>query len=166
MSGAGLSVEGLSLDYAMPRGTLQVLRDVSFSVAPGGLLALVGESGSGKSTIGYACAGWMAPNARRIAGRILIDGQEVTPQDRGRRVAMVFQDPGTALNPAMRLLDQITEVLVALHGMGAAAARRLARDGYRIAILSSSGKGEALAGELGGIGVTGSTSTQEPGAPA
>ena len=122
MSGSGLSVEGLSLDYAMPRGTLQVLRDVSFSVAPGELLALVGESGSGKSTIGYACAGWMAPNARRIAGRILIDGQEVTPQDRGRRVAMVFQDPGTALNPAMRLIEQITEVLTTLHGMDAGAA--------------------------------------------
>jgi peptide/nickel transport system ATP-binding protein len=122
MTAVGLSVEGLSLDYAMPRGTLQALRDVSFSVAPGDLLALVGESGSGKSTIGFACAGWMAPNARRIAGRILIDGQEVTARDRGRRVAMVFQDPGTALNPAMRLIDQVTEVLRTLRGMDAGAA--------------------------------------------
>jgi peptide/nickel transport system ATP-binding protein len=120
----GLRVEGFSIEYRTPRGPVRALRDVSLAVGSGRLLALVGESGSGKSTLAFAAAGWMAPNAAIRGGRVLLDGRPVGPADRGRRVAMVFQDPAAALNPSMRLGPQVAEVQMRHRGLDARAAAR------------------------------------------
>jgi oligopeptide/dipeptide ABC transporter ATP-binding protein len=97
-----LEAVGLSKDYKLTRTeTVMAVRDVSFALHQGAVVALVGESGSGKSTIAKMLAGQQAPSA----GRVLLDGIEITPWKRGdfRRyksvVQLVFQDPFASLNP-------------------------------------------------------------------
>ena len=106
--------------------TLPAVRDLTFSIAPGEVLGLVGESGSGKSITSLAIMGLLPPQAR-VSGKILfaeLDDSEdliTLPADamrrlRGARIAMIFQEPMTALNPVMRVGDQIAESLLA-HGV-------------------------------------------------
>lgn len=104
-------------DLHVAFGPTEVLRGVSFSVEPGKTLGIVGESGCGKSMTGLAVMG-MLPTAGRVTrGRILLEGRDLNTLSkrewldvRGRDVALVMQDPFTALNPMMRVGDQIAEV--------------------------------------------------------
>ena len=112
-----LEVKDLRVDFHTRAGQLQAVRGISFCLQPGRTLALVGESGSGKSVTGRAIMGLLAPNAT-ARGQILYDGQDLlTLSDeqmrpyRGKRIAMVFQDPMSSLNPIVRTGRQITEAM-------------------------------------------------------
>lgn len=114
-----LSVEGLRLEVA--RSQLEVVRNVSFSVAPGEIVGIVGESGSGKTLAARAIMGLEPPAIRRTSGAIRFEGRDVTkhsPKElrdlRGARIGMVFQEPMTSLNPSMTIGRQLDEGL-ALH---------------------------------------------------
>lgn len=107
---------------------LTAVRDLNFSLAPGEVLGLVGESGSGKSITSLAIMRLLPPQAR-ITGEIFFSEDDAAPRDmvklsddsmrklRGSRIAMIFQEPMTALNPVMRVGDQIAEAVRA-HGSG------------------------------------------------
>jgi peptide/nickel transport system ATP-binding protein len=110
---------------AVSTQTLRAVRDVSFSIAPGEVLGLVGESGSGKSITSLAIMRLLPPQAR-VSGEIVFTENGTArnlatlPDDsmrqlRGSRIAMIFQEPMTALNPVMRVGDQIAEAVRA-HG--------------------------------------------------
>ena len=125
-----LEVEHLSIAYATRAGLVPAVRDVSFSLAPGETLGLVGESGCGKSTVAFGLVSYLGPNGRVTGGDIRFQGQSLlgrTPealrQLRGDRIAMVYQDPQTSLNPALRIGEQLAEVLTVHRGLSAAAAR-------------------------------------------
>ena len=103
---------------------LTAVRDVSFSIAPGEVLGLVGESGSGKSVTSLALMGLLPPQARTL-GQAKFSLTDEAPVDllsasneqlramRGSRMAMIFQEPMTALNPVMRVGDQVAEAVLA-----------------------------------------------------
>lgn len=118
-----LSVESLRVAYAGREGERRAVDDVSFAIEPGEIVALVGESGSGKSSVGLATMGILPESARvgpgsaiRFEGKDLLTLPERSMRDlRGRRIAMVFQDPSAALNPVMRVGDQVAEVAI-VHG--------------------------------------------------
>ena len=126
-----LDVRGLHVSFPVAQGWLAAVRDVSFSIEPGEVLGLVGESGSGKSVTSLAIMQLLVPQAR-IEGQILFEGsdlQHLAPEDirrlRGLRMAMIFQEPMTALNPVMRVGDQVAEaVLVHAHGSNGARTQR------------------------------------------
>jgi peptide/nickel transport system ATP-binding protein len=110
---------------SVPRRALRAVSDVSFSIAPGEVLGLVGESGSGKSITSLAIMRLLPPQAR-VSGEILFAENGTArnlpalPDDsmrqlRGSRIAMIFQEPMTALNPVMRVGDQVAEAVRA-HG--------------------------------------------------
>ena len=112
-----LEIEGLSVSFELPHGTVQAVKDVSFAINPGETLALVGESGSGKSVTSTA-AMRLLPELARAEGVIRFKGEELlgaTPKRmrriRGGNIAMIFQEPMTSLNPLHRIGDQIKEVL-------------------------------------------------------
>ena len=115
----GLVVSGLSLGYRTPRGLIHVLRDIHLRIAPGEVVGLVGESGSGKSTLAYATVRYLSPNAEIVGGEIRFDGEDLlqAPEERltdlrGTLIGMVYQDPATALNPTLRLGEQLMEGLI------------------------------------------------------
>src|SRR6201997_409894 len=113
-----LDVRNLTIRYREGDRQVTAVRDVSFALNPGGSLAIVGESGSGKSSVAGAILDFLGP-AAEITGAILFEGHnlaELTPAQRrsilGRRIGAVFQDPFTALNPALRVGRQIAEPMV------------------------------------------------------
>ena len=113
-----LEVDHLSVDIATPRGTLRAVRDVSFQVKRGETLCIVGESGCGKSITSLAIMSLLPAAAKRRAERLSLLGEDLlkaTPRRvnalRGDRMAMIFQEPMTALNPVLTIGDQIEEVL-------------------------------------------------------
>jgi peptide/nickel transport system ATP-binding protein len=125
-----LEVEGLSVDIVTPVGLLQAVRDVSFSIGKGESVCLVGESGCGKSMTSLAVMGLLPPAAKRSARRLAFAGEDLTRASprrinalRGDRMAMIFQEPMTALNPAYTIGDQLMEVHQRHRREGAAAAR-------------------------------------------
>ena len=127
-----LEVKNLRISFRTDAGRLQAVRDISFSVASGRTLAIVGESGSGKSVTSRAIMGLLAGNAVIEGGQILLEGRDLlqlTPDQwcavRGRRIAMVFQDPLSCLNPVMQVGRQITEAMRNA-GLSRAQARRRA----------------------------------------
>jgi peptide/nickel transport system ATP-binding protein len=116
MSGA-LAVENVEVSYRVRGRDIRVLRDVSFHVERGESYGLVGESGSGKSTMALAIVRYLARNGRVSRGRIEIDGRDVLGLNGGQlrelrahRVSMVYQEPGRALNPTIRVGRQVAEV--------------------------------------------------------
>ena len=130
LASAPLAIRGL--DIALPAHADRALavEGIDLDVERGEILCLVGESGSGKSVIAHATMGLLPPALRVVGGTIGVDGENIAgaPEERLRamrctRMAMVFQEPATALNPLMRCGAQIDEVLAA-HTSLAAAARR------------------------------------------
>jgi oligopeptide/dipeptide ABC transporter ATP-binding protein len=130
-----LEVRDLHVDIPMPYGRLHAVRGVSLSLAAAESVGLVGESGSGKSLTLRALLGLLPRPARIVSGAILIDGEDVTglaPKLLKRRLAdtmsMVFQDSLTALNPVMRVGDQIAEAPSRKLGASRADAKAIAVD--------------------------------------
>ena len=123
-----LSLHDLRVTLDTPEGPAKVLDGVSFDLAAGESLGLVGESGCGKSMTALAVMG-LLPAAARAEGRILFEGRDLLALDeealcglRGRRIAMVFQEPMTALNPVQSIGDQVAEGLCWHLGLGRGAA--------------------------------------------
>jgi peptide/nickel transport system ATP-binding protein len=130
-----LVVEDLRTWFHTRAGIVKAVDGVSFSVAPGRIMGLVGESGSGKSVTGFSIMGLIDPPGRVVSGRILFGGRDLaTLADdemrhiRGRRVAMIFQDPMMTLNPVLRIDTQMIEAVQAHERVGREEARRRARD--------------------------------------
>ena len=112
-----LAFRGLSVDFGVEGRWVPAVRDVSFEIAPGEILAVVGESGSGKSVTAMAVLG-LLPGNTRVSGAIDLDGEPVlgAPQKRmrqlrGERVAAIFQEPMTALNPVLPVGFQLAEAV-------------------------------------------------------
>ena len=121
-----LEVENLDVSYIVRGVPRAVLRSVSFTVAPGEAYGLVGESGCGKSTTAYAALRYLPRNGVITGGRALIDGTDVTHLSAGQlqrlratRVSMVYQDPGSALNPTLKVGPQVEEAFTVLGLSGA-----------------------------------------------
>lgn len=121
-----LDVKHLRVDFTTDQGTVQAVRDVSFSVKEGEILGIVGESGSGKSVTMYSVMGLLAQNGSINEGEIVFDGESIARKDfpdnrsyekkmreiRGNTMAMIFQDPMTFLNPVLTIGKQIRETLL------------------------------------------------------
>jgi peptide/nickel transport system permease protein len=129
-----LRVEGLTIEIETPSARIRPVRDVSLSLAPSETLALVGESGSGKTLTGLALLGLLPQTMEIIGGRVLFVDRAGRSRDladlseaemralRGDEIAMVFQDPGSNLNPVHRVGDQVAEVIRAHRDVSSAAA--------------------------------------------
>jgi len=143
MSGA-LRIEHLEVSFRVGRRERKVVSDVSFAIGRGESYGLVGESGCGKSTVAFAAIRYLARNGRVSGGRIWIDGQDLWSASarqlrrlRTHSVAMVYQDPGRALNPSMRIGTQMAEVFEVAEGLkGRAAIKRAAQMLERVQIAS------------------------------
>jgi peptide/nickel transport system ATP-binding protein len=114
-----LTIEDLTVRYRTPGGAVEALSSVTLKVRKGSTLAVVGESGSGKSTVALAAMGLLPPEAQVSSGRVLFDGNDILRLDaggqrrlRGSRIALVFQDPFSVLNPSLRIGEQVGEGLV------------------------------------------------------
>jgi peptide/nickel transport system ATP-binding protein len=111
-----VEIENLSVDFATANGAVHALRDVNLTIGKRRVVGIVGESGSGKSTLALALLGLLPENTSGVSGRIALDGQDLLalPPDemqrlRGTRIAMIFQDPMTALNPVFTLGTQLVD---------------------------------------------------------
>ncbi len=116
---SGAEIRGLGVDFAAKSGIHHAVRNVDLKAGPGRILGLVGESGSGKSTVALALMGLLAANARVISGslqlgtdRFDLTQPHATAALRGRRMAMIFQDPFTSLNPVFSVRAHLGEVLM------------------------------------------------------
>ena len=136
---------GRALSSTQPGGAaapVTAVRSLSFSIAPGEVLGLVGESGSGKSITSLAIMGLLPP-AAIVTGEITFQNGDGVPthltklppdqlrQLRGSRIAMIFQEPMTALNPVMRVGEQIAEAVLAHHRVSKSEAWSRAVEGMR-----------------------------------
>ncbi len=125
-----LEVKGLGLEFSSPGGTVQAVNKISYDVEPGEIVAVVGESGSGKTAAALSILGLVPqPPGKIVAGEISFDGQNLLDLSedemrriRGRRIAMVFQEPMTSLNPLLTIGRQLTEAMRLHLGLGKAAA--------------------------------------------
>jgi oligopeptide/dipeptide ABC transporter ATP-binding protein len=113
-----LEVKGLQTGFPSAQGWLPVVDDVSFELARGEVLALVGESGSGKSMTAFSILRLVPKPGRVIAGEVRLEGRDLTSLSvgemrrvRGRRIAMIFQEPMTCLNPVVRVGEQVVEAI-------------------------------------------------------
>jgi oligopeptide transport system ATP-binding protein len=125
-----LSVQDLTVTFSTADGDVNAVNGIGFDVDPGETLAIVGESGSGKSQTAFAIMGLLARNGR-ATGRVRYDGTEMLGLSqaalnkiRAQEIAMIFQDPMTSLNPYMRIIDQMAEVLTLHAGVSKTQARK------------------------------------------
>ncbi|HEX7404176.1 MAG TPA: ABC transporter ATP-binding protein [Usitatibacter sp.] len=128
-----LDVRGLATSFTTEDGAFNAVDGVSFSIEPGRTLGLVGESGCGKSVTALSIMGLIASPGKIAAGEILFEGADLlrlAPRAmrdiRGNRIAMIFQEPMTSLNPAFTIGDQIVEGILRHRGIGREAAKRQA----------------------------------------
>jgi oligopeptide/dipeptide ABC transporter ATP-binding protein len=140
-----LAISDLSVSFPAPRGRVRVIEQVSLAIGRGEIVGLVGESGSGKSVTALATMRLLGPQARIDSGSIVLDGRDLAalPERdmldiRGPRIAMIFQEPMTSLNPLFRAGFQIGEALEAHLGVGRREARRRAVDLMRAVGIPSS----------------------------
>ena len=119
-----LDINNLSVLFHTNDGDVRAVNEVNLTIEPGETLGIVGESGSGKSQLSFAIMGLLAKNGR-ATGSVKFDGQEilnapikVLNKIRAEKIAMIFQDPMTSLNPYMRVSDQMAEVLMLHKGVG------------------------------------------------
>src|SRR5687767_11552789 len=127
-----LDVQQLTVVFETPRSTVTAVNDVSFQIASGETLGLVGESGSGKSVTAFSILRLLQPPGRIASGRVFFDGRDLLSlperemqKVRGAGISLIFQEPMTALNPVMRVGDQIAEALT-VHGIATKDAARAA----------------------------------------
>ena len=114
-----VAIRGLKLEASTARGTAHILRGIDLDIGRGRILGVVGESGSGKSSLAICLLRLLPANITRLDGSVAFDGTELLELDdaqmagwRGRRVAMIFQDPMTALNPLFTVSTQLIDVLL------------------------------------------------------
>ncbi len=127
-----LQVSDLSVSFNTPEGDVHAVNGLDFSIMPGEVMAIVGESGSGKTQTSLAIMGLLAENGV-ASGEANYRGKNLLAMDRaqlngirGSEIAMIFQDPGTSLNPYLTIGKQMTEVLVRHRGMNQAEANERA----------------------------------------
>ena len=127
-----LEVKNLQISFRTQGGILKAVRNISFDLYKGETLAIVGESGSGKSVTSRAVMGILAGNSIVEGGEIIYDGQDllkISEEDfhklRGDKVAMIFQDPLSSLNPIMRIGQQLTEAMILKAKTGKKNAKKL-----------------------------------------
>ena len=126
-----VEIEGLRVQAESDAGNrIEIIKDVSFTVAKGEMVALIGESGSGKTTIALALMGYTRRGCRITGGAVRLDGRDLVTMNeaeharlRGTEVAYVPQSAAAAFNPTRRLIDQVTEV-AAIHKLMARAEAR------------------------------------------
>ena len=114
-----LEVKNLRISFKTANGKVQAVRDINFDLSKGETLAIVGESGSGKSVTSKSMLGILAGNAIIESGEIIYDGKDLLKLSeeefyriRGDKIAMIFQDPMSSLNPIMRIGKQLTEAMI------------------------------------------------------
>ncbi|MEP6607735.1 MAG: ABC transporter ATP-binding protein [Burkholderiaceae bacterium] len=125
-----LRVFNLSIEYRTRGGIVRAVRDMSFSIGRGETFGVVGESGSGKSTLAFAVMGYLSSNAQVSGGRIDYQGEDLLamPRERwdalrGARIAMVYQDPMSSLNPSIIVGEQVSEAITSHEPVSAKVAR-------------------------------------------
>jgi len=152
-----LEVQDLAVRLATARGPATAVHDLSFTLGRGETLGLIGESGSGKSLTALALIG-LLPESATVAGRVMLDGRELTAlaeaelcRIRGDRIAMIFQEPMTALNPLHTIGRQVAEPLLLHRGMTeAAAAAEAVRLLDRVRLPDAAGRAGAYPHQLSG----------------
>ncbi len=153
-----LEVRDLRTHFFTRAGVVKAVEGVSFSLEKGEILGLVGESGSGKSVTGFSLIGLVDPPGRIASGSIKFEGRELVglpAQEmralRGRRIAMVFQDPAATLNPVLSIGQQMT-LAVQAHGRTSDAAARdlAARTLTRVGIPDAAARLDAYPHEFSG----------------
>ena len=119
-----VSVQNLGIAYETRKGDIHAVKDVSFDIYQGETVGIVGESGCGKSTMAYGLVNYLGRNGKIVKGDIIFQGESLvgrSPEElrklRGDRIAMVFQDPMTSLNPVLTIGAQMKEVLTVHRGM-------------------------------------------------
>jgi peptide/nickel transport system ATP-binding protein/oligopeptide transport system ATP-binding protein len=153
-----LEVRDLRVELPLSRGTVRAVEGASFAVAPGQAFGLVGESGCGKSMTLRAIMGLLPRPGHIVGGQVLFDGEDLVTASAGRlrevrggSIAMIFQEPMTALNPVMRVGDQIAEAPQVHLGLSRSAARHRALDLMRrVGIPDPTRRARAYPHELSG----------------
>ena len=114
-----MKVEKLRTYYFTRYGVVKAVDNVTFEIYKGETLGLVGESGCGKSTLGFSIMKLVPPPGRIVDGKIIFEGKNLVEASedemrkiRGKKIAMIFQDPMTSLNPLMRIGDHIVELIL------------------------------------------------------
>ena len=132
-----LELRGLSTHYVSARGTrvVRAVDEVSLTLAAGSTLGVVGESGSGKSTLALTILRLLPPAAKIVSGEIRFEGENLLAMSdaemrrvRGKRIAMILQDPMASLNPLFTIGDQVSEPLRVHEGVGRRSAWSRATD--------------------------------------
>lgn len=130
-----LEIKGLKTEVVTDQGNVTLIDDISISLAAGEVMGLVGESGSGKSVTGLSIMGLLDKPVQVTSGQVLFNGQDLRKSSqkelrsiRGNRIAMIFQDPMSTLNPVLRIDTQMMEVVHAHESVSKKAARERARD--------------------------------------
>jgi len=132
-----LEIDNLSTHYVSSKGTrvVRAVDQVSLCINAGETLGIVGESGSGKSTLALTILRVLPPAARIVAGRLLFEGEDLVQKSdaemrhiRGKRIAMILQDPMASLNPLFTIGEQVAEPMRVHEGVGRATAWNRARD--------------------------------------
>jgi peptide/nickel transport system ATP-binding protein len=152
-----LEIDALNVTFTTQTGEVAAVRDVSFSIPESGTLGLVGESGSGKSATSLAIMR-LLPAQARISGNIRFSGEDLLAMSvdsmrriRGASISMIFQEPMTALNPVMRVGDQVAEAVLAHHRVSKREAWKRALEALReVAIPEPERRGRDYPHQLSG----------------